>query len=95
MVKQLAVRSGLNVESLQCKKDDSPRDHRVHKKKTSDNKAPVPCMPSLAKLKQEVSNLINNGTLYLREPCAPYSVYQQQRHTFFDTSGVSLVTEVL
>ena len=76
MVKQLAIRSGLNVESLQCKKDkDSPR-NRVHKKRTSDSKVPVPCMPSLAKLKQEVGNLIDNGTLYLGEPCAPYSIYR-------------------
>ena len=36
----------------------------------------MPCMPSLAKLKQEVSNLIDNGTLYLGEPCAPYSIYR-------------------
>ena len=76
MVKQLALRSGLNVESLQRKKDNiSPR-NRVHKKRTSDSKVPVPCMPSLAKLKQEVSNLIDNGTLYLGEPCAPYSIYR-------------------
>ena len=75
MVKQLAVRSGLNVESLQCKKDVLPR-IRVHKKKTSDNNGSVPCMPSLAKLKQEVSNLIDNGTLYLGEPCASYSIYR-------------------
>ena len=45
MVKQLAVRSGLNVESLQCKKYVLPR-NRVHKKRTSDSKVPVPCMPS-------------------------------------------------
>ena len=76
IVKQLAIRSGLNVESLQCKKDnDSPR-NRVHKKRTSDSKVPVPCMPSKATLKKEVSNLINNGTLYLGEPCAPYSIYR-------------------
>ena len=63
MVKQLAIRSGLNVESLQFKKDnDSPR-NRVHKKRTSDSKVPV-------------SNLIDNGTLYLGEPCAPYSIYR-------------------
>ena len=76
MVKQLAVRSGLNVESLQRKKDNVLPRNRVHKKKTSDNKVPVPCMPSIAKLKQEVSNLIDNGTLYLGEPCAPYSIYR-------------------
>ena len=58
MVKQLAVRSGLNVESLQRKKDNiSPR-NRVHKKRTSDSKVPAPCMPSLAKFKQEVSNFL-------------------------------------
>ena len=51
MVKQLAVRSGLNVESLQRKKDNVLPRNRVHKKKTSDNKVPVPCMPSIAKLK--------------------------------------------
>ena len=74
MVKQLVVRSGLNVESLQSKKDNiSPR-NRVHKKRTSDSKVPVPCMPSLAKLKQEVSDLIDNGTLYLGEHCAPYNL---------------------
>ena len=33
-------------------------------------------VPSLAKLKQEVSNLIDNDTLYLGEPCAPYSFYR-------------------
>ena len=44
MVKQLAVRSGLNVESLQRKKDNiSPR-NRVHKKRISDSEVPVPCM---------------------------------------------------
>ena len=73
-MKQLAIGSGLNVESLQCKKDnDSPR-NRVHKKRNSDNKVPVPCMPSKAKLKKEVSNLIDNGTLYLGEPCVTYSI---------------------
>ena len=76
MVEQLAIRSGLNVESLQCKKDNVLPRNRVHKNKTSDSKVPVPCMPSLAKLKQEVSNLIDNGTLYLGEPCAPYSIYR-------------------
>ena len=50
--------------------------NRVHKKKTSDSKVPVLCMPSKAKLKKEVSNLIDNGTLYLGKPCAPYSIYR-------------------
>ena len=40
MVKQLAVRSGLNVESPQFQKDnDSPR-NRMQKKRTSDSKVP-------------------------------------------------------
>ena len=44
MVKQLTVRSGLNVESLQCKKDNILPRNRVHKK-TSDSKVPVPRIP--------------------------------------------------
>ena len=45
MVKQLAVGSGLNVESLQHKKDNVSSRNRVHKKRTSDSKVLVPCMP--------------------------------------------------
>ena len=48
----------------------------MHKKRTSDSKVPVPCMPSKAKLKKEVSNLIDNGILYLGELCAPYLIYR-------------------
>ena len=50
----------------------------MHRKRTSDSKVPVPCMPSLAKLKQKVSIIIDNGTLYLGEPCAPYSIYHSK-----------------
>ena len=74
MIKQLAIKSGLNVEALQGKGELGPR-IRVHKKKASADVA-VPCMPSLSKLKENINDLIDNGTLCLGEPCAPYPIYQ-------------------
>ena len=65
MVKQLMVRSGLNVESLQCKKDNVLPRNRLHKKRTSDSKVPEPCMPSLAKFnrKSVISSIMALCTL--------------------------------
>ena len=74
VIKQLAIKSGLDVEALQGKKASVPR-NRVHKKKTGSN-VPVPCMPSLAKLKENINSLIDDGTLCLGEPCTPYPIYQ-------------------
>ena len=74
MIKQLAIKSGLNVKALQGKGEFGPR-KRVHKKKASADVA-VPCMPSLSKLKENINDLKYNGTLCLGEPCAPYPIYQ-------------------
>ena len=63
MIKQLAIKSGLNVEALQGKGERGPR-KRVQKKKAS-TYVPVPCMPSLSKLKENINDLIDNGTLCL------------------------------
>ena len=62
MVKQFTVRSGLNVESLQCKKGYVLPRNRVHKKRTSDSKVPVqvpvPCK-SVISLIMALCTLVN------------------------------------
>ena len=76
IVKQLAIRAGLDVETLQGKKEKSFTVSRVHKKKTSDHHVSMPCLPSLAEIKSDINSLIDSGKLNLGEPCAPYSIFQ-------------------
>ena len=73
VVKAFAKKDGIDTFELDNRSNSTPR-KRPSKNKLPGNEISSPCMPSLAKVKQEMHEMIMKGIIWLGEPVAPHTI---------------------
>ena len=76
-IKEVAEMSGIDLSQYSELKSSISR---VSKSKLPGNEISVPSMPTVASLKEDVSQLLETGKLSMGEPCSPYTIVKSSVH---------------
>ncbi len=74
VLKEFAVKRGMDVATLECRCTPATPRIRRRKKKLPGGEMSVPTLPTLTEIATEKRHLIETGELSIGEPCSPYTI---------------------
>ena len=88
VLKEMALRYGIDIPSLEQKSNTTPRIRR-RKCRLPGGEISTPCLPTVSTIKQEQRHLILTGELNIGEPCTPFqftkSIITKEGNVEFNT----------
>ena len=71
VLKEMAIKHGIDTSQLENKAETTPRIRR-HKCRLPGGEISMPCLPTVSAIKEDQRQLILSGELNIGEPCTPF-----------------------